>query len=196
MSAQSSTVKLPYRTETEEALVLRLRQGDEEAFYELVNQHHGALIRIAITYVADREVAKDVVQDTWMAVTEGLDSFEGRSSLRTWICGILAHKAQDRGALERRHKNLSWAGHWAFPSRPWDDRTPENLLAGRQAVDAMQRAIDRLPANLKSVLILRDRDGVDASHVCAMLNINRTNLYVRLHRARERVKVAVETALG
>jgi RNA polymerase sigma-70 factor (ECF subfamily) len=196
MSAQSSTVKLPYRAETEEALVLRLRQGDEEAFYELVNQHHGALIRIAITYVADREVAKDVVQDTWMAVTEGVDSFEGRSSLRTWICGILAHKAQDRGALERRHKNLSWAGHRAFPSRPWDDRTPENLLARRQAVDAMQRAIDRLPANLKSVLILRDRDGVDASHVCAMLNINRTNLYVRLHRARERVKVAVETALG
>ena len=107
----------------------------------------------------------------------------------------LVHKAQDRGARERCHRTLSWAGHRALPSRSCDDRTPENLLASRQAVDAMQRAIDLLPASLKSVLILRDMDGVDANQVCAMLNINRTNLYVRLHRARERVKVAVETAL-
>jgi RNA polymerase sigma-70 factor, ECF subfamily len=196
MSPQLSMVKSPCLTETEDALVLRLRRGNDETFHELVSQHHGALIRIAMTYVADREVAKDVVQDTWMAVIESLNGFEGRSSLRSWICGILAHKAQDRGARERRHRNLSWAGHRAFPSRSWDDRTPEKLLASRQAVAAMQRAIDLLPVNLKEVLILRDRDGVDVSQVCAMLNINRTNLYVRLHRARERVKVAVESALG
>lgn len=196
MSAQSSTVTWPYHSEIEEDMVLRLRRGDEEAFRELVNRHHNALIRIAMTYVADREVAKDVVQDTWMVVTHSLHRFEGRSSLRAWICGILTHKARDRGACERRHKTLSWAGHRAFPSRAWDDQTPEKLLASRQAVDAMQRAIDRLPANLQSVLILRDRDGVEARNVCAMLNINRTNLYVRLHRARARVKVAVETALG
>lgn len=196
MSASSSTSQSPSRAETEAAMILRLRRGDEEAFREFVTQHHDALIRIARTYVADRDVAQDVVQDTWMVVIQDLHRFEGRSSLRAWICGILAHKARDRGIRERRHRNLSWAGHRAFPSRACDDQTPEKILASRQAVDAMQRAIDRLPANLKSVLILRDRDGVEARDVCALLNINRTNLYVRLHRARERVKVAVETALG
>jgi RNA polymerase sigma-70 factor (ECF subfamily) len=196
MNVPSSTRKLTDRTKTEEAMVLRLRRGDEEAFRELVTQHHDALIRIARTYVADWDVAKDVVQDTWMVVTHSLHRFEGRSSLRAWICGILAHKARDRRSREKCHRTLSWAGHPAFPSRSWDDQTPEKILASRQAVDAMQRAIDQLPINLKSVLMLRDRDGVEARHVCAMLNINRTNLYVRLHRARERVKVAVETALG
>jgi RNA polymerase sigma-70 factor (ECF subfamily) len=196
MIPRSSTAKLLDIPETEEALLLRLRRGDEEAFRELVNCHHDSLIRIARTYVADWGVAEDVVQDTWLVVTYSLHRFEGRSSLRTWICGILAHKARDQGACERRHRTCSWAGPRAFPFRSWDDQTPEKLLTSRQAVVAMERAIDRLPANLKSVLILRDRDGVAADRVCAVLNINRANLYVRLHRARKRVKVAVETALG
>jgi len=201
------------------ALVAKLRQGDERAFDELVNQHHGALIRMAMGYVADREVAEEVVQDTWMAVIESLDRFEGRSSLRTWIFGIMIHKAKDRGIREKRHTTFSafesfdddneeaidpsrfqqsgeWAGHWAFPPQPWDDQTPEKLLASQQAVDAMQRAIDALPANLKEVLILRDVEGVEVKDVCEMLKITETNLYVRLHRARERVRQAVEKALG
>jgi RNA polymerase sigma-70 factor (ECF subfamily) len=174
---------------------------------------------MAMGYVADREVAEEVVQDTWMAVIESLDRFEGRSSLRTWVCGILIHKAKDRGVREKRHTTFSafesydddndeavdpsrfqqtgeWAGHWAFPPQLWDDRTPETLLSSKQAVDSMQRAIEALPANLKEVLILRDVEGLDAKEVCEMLSITETNLYVRLHRARERVRVAVETALG
>ena len=150
----------------------RLRRGDEGAFDELVNQHHGTLIRMAMGYVADREVAEEVVQDTWMAVIESLNRFEGRSSLRTWICGILIHKAKDRGVREKRHTTFSafesydddneeavdpsrfqqsgeWAGHWAFPPQPWDDQTPEKLLAAKQAVDCMQRAIEALARNLK-----------------------------------------------
>ena len=203
----------------EDALLARLKRGDEGAFDELVNQHHSALIRMAMGYVADREVAEEVVQDTWMAVIESLNRFEGRSSLRTWICGILIHKAKDRGVREKRHTTFSafesydddndeavdpsrfqqtgeWAGHWAFPPQPWDERTPEKLLASQQAVNAMQRAIEALPATLKEVLILRDVEGVDAKEVCELLKITETNLYVRLHRARERVRVAVETALG
>ncbi len=89
-----------------------------------------------------------------------------------------------------------WAGHWAFPPQPWDDQTPEKLLASKQAVDSMQRAIEALPATLKEVLILRDVEGVEAKEVCELLKITETNLYVRLHRARERVRAAVETALG
>jgi RNA polymerase sigma-70 factor, ECF subfamily len=206
-------------TKVEDTLIARLRRGDEGAFDELVNQHHSALIRMAMGYVADREVAEEVVQDTWMAVIESLDRFEGRSTLRTWVCGILIHKAKDRGVREKRHTTFSafesydddndeavdpsrfqqtgeWVGHWAFPPQPWDDQTPEKLLASKQAVDCMQRAIEALPATLKEVLILRDMEGVEAKEVCEMLNITETNLYVRLHRARERVRGAVETYLS
>ena len=202
----------------EDPLLAGLRGGDEGAFDELVNRHHGTLIRMAMGYVADREVAEEVVQDTWMAVIDGLNRFEGRSSLRTWVCGILIHKAKDRGVREKRHTTFSdfeshdddqdeafdpsrfhqsgeWAGHWAFPPQPWDDQTPERLLASRQAVQAMQHAIDALPTTLKDVLILRDMEGVEAKEVCELLKITETNLYVRLHRARERVRAAVERTL-
>jgi RNA polymerase sigma-70 factor (ECF subfamily) len=200
------------------ALLARLRQGEEGAFDELVMRHHSALIRMAMGYVADREVAEEVVQDTWMAVIEGFGRFEGRSSLRTWIFGIMIHKAKDRGVREKRHTTFSsfesvdddgdetvdpsrfhqsgeWAGHWIFPPQPWDDQTPEKLLASQQAVDAMNRAIETLPRVLKDVLILRDVEGVDANEVCEILKITATNLYVRLHRARERVRQAVDTYL-
>lgn len=200
------------------ALVVRLRQGDEMAFDELVTRHHSALIRMAMGYVADREVAEEVVQDTWMAVINGLDLFEGRSSLRTWIFGIMIHKAKDRGVREKRHMTFSsfesvdddgeetidpsrfhqsgeWAGHWAFSPQPWDDQTPEKLLASQQAVNAMNKAIEALPQTLKDVLILRDVECVEAKEACDILKITETNLYVRLHRARERVRQAVEIYL-
>ena len=205
-------------THAEQQMIARLRKGEERAFDELVTKHHSALIRMAMGYVADREVAEEVVQDTWMAVIEGLGRFEGRSSLRTWIFGIMIHKAKDRGVREKRHTTFSafesfdedneeavdpsrfhqsseWAGHWAFPPQPWDDQTPEKLLASQQAVNAMHRAIEALPKTLKAVLILRDVEGVDAKEVCEILKITETNLYVRLHRARERVRQAVETYL-
>jgi len=206
-------------SQEERSLIGRLRTGDEGAFDVLVNKHHSGLIRMALGHVADREVAEEVVQDTWMAVIEGLARFEGRSSLRTWIFGILIHKAKDRGVREKRHTTFSafeshnddddepvdpsrfqqsgeWAGHWAFPPQPWDDQTPETLLASQQAVNAMNKAIESLPTTLKEVLILRDVEGVDAKEACEILKITETNLYVRLHRARERVRVAVESFLG
>lgn len=202
----------------EACLVARLKQGEEGAFDELVKRHHSALIRMAMGYVADREIAEEVVQDTWMAVIQGLDRFEGRSSFRTWIFGIMIHKAKDRGVREKRHTTFSdfetvdddreeavdpsrfhqsgeWAGHWAFPPQPWDEQTPEKLLASQQAVNAMHRAIDALPPTLKTVLILRDVEGVEAKEVCEILTITETNLYVRLHRAREQVRQAVEAYL-
>ena len=218
ITRKSRAVKPSGLTQTEHQLITRLRQRDEDAFDELVNQHHSALIRMAMGYVADREVAEEVVQDTWMAVIESLNRFEGRSSLRTWICGILIHKAKDRGVREKRHTTFSafessgddndegvdpsrfhqageWAGQWAFPPQPWDDLTPEKMLASQQAVNAMQQAIEALPATLKEVLILRDVEGIEAKEVCETLNISETNLYVRLHRGRERVRAAVETYL-
>lgn len=210
--------KVSGATKEEQKLIARLRNGDEGAFDELVNKHHGGLIRMATGYVADREVAEEVVQDTWMALIESLDRFEGRSSLRTWIFGILIHKAKDRGIREKRHTTFSafesfddeneeavdpvrfhqsgeLAGSWAFPPQPWDDATPEKLLASKQATDCMQRAIADLPTTLREVLILRDVEGVESKEICELLKITETNLYVRLHRARERVRQAVETYL-
>lgn len=204
---------------TEEVLVSRLRSGEEQAFEVLVTEQHAALVRIAMRYVANRETAEEVVQETWMAVIQGVNRFEGRSSLRAWICAILIHKAKDRGMREKRQLTFSDIegdddnhgdaidpsrfqqrsnrhGHSTPFHRLLDDRTPEQLVAARQAIVCLQQAIDALPAFLKTVLTLRDTHGVTTKEICKTLNISESNLYVRLHRARERVRAAVEISLG
>ena len=203
MSTSVPMMAKPESPAGDTALLARLRAGEEGAFDELVNRHHGALIRMALGYVADREVAEEVVQDTWMAVIEGLKRFEGRSSLRTWIFGILIHKAKDRGVREKRHTTFStfesaddeqeemvdparfsqsgeWAGHWAFPPQPWDEQTPEKLLASHQAVTAMNKAIEALPPTLKDVLVMRDMEGMDSEEVCTLLKITETRTYLKI----------------
>jgi RNA polymerase sigma-70 factor, ECF subfamily len=142
---------------TEELLVSRLRSRDEEAFDAVVTEQHGALIRMAMRYVANRETAEEVVQETWIAMIQGLSRFEGRSSLHAWICAILVHKAKDRGVREKRQITFSdfeyetddrpstidpsryqhcrdWLKRSTFPLYCWEDRTPEALLASQQAV--------------------------------------------------------------
>jgi RNA polymerase sigma-70 factor (ECF subfamily) len=207
----------------ESRLIANLKRGDEAAFNSLVNKNHGALIRMALRYVADREVAEEVVQDTWIAVINGIKQFEGRSSLSTWIFSILIHKAKDRGVRESKHINFSaleshespdsegseeavdpsrfhvsgeFAGHWALPPQPWDEQTPERLLASKQAFAALSQALDELPSSLREVILLKDVENLESDEICERLNITETNLYVRLHRARERVRSAVETAIA
>ena len=203
----------------EDRLVSQLRAGEEEAFAAVVTHYQETLIRMALRYVANRATAEEVVQETWMAVMRGLNRFEGRSSLHAWICAILIHKAKDRGIREKRQKVFSdfewetetWSGEpdlsrfrlrgrgaWpaAFSQQLRDDRTPEKLLASRQATACMWHAIESLPTLQKEVLTLRDVHGIHTKEVCQQLNISETNFYVRLHRARERVKAAVESALG
>jgi len=166
---------------------------------------------MALRYVADRYVAEEVVQDTWIAVIDSIRQFEGRSSLSTWIYSILIHKAKDRGVRESRHVNFSalesydeaggeeavdpsrfhasgeLAGYWALPPQPWDEHTPERLLASKQAFLALNKALDELPPGLREVLMLKDVEGLESEEICVRLQITETNLYVRLHRARERV---------
>lgn len=203
----------------ETLLVLQLRAGEEEAFAAVVTRYQETLIRMAMRYVANRATAEEVVQETWIAVLSGLNRFEGRSSLYAWICAIVIYKAKDRGVREKRQKVFSdfewesdaWNGE-PDPSRfrphgegaepaacsqhLWDDRTPEKLLASRQATACLWRAIEMLPAFQREVLILRDVHGIHTKEVCQQLKITETNFYVRLHRARERVKAAVAAALG
>lgn len=205
----------PMMSGSDSRLLARLRRRDIDAFDELVKKHHATMIRVAMGYVADRDAAEEVVQDTWLAVICSLDRFEGRSSLRTWLWSIVVHKAKDRGVREKRHVNFSQfepqddgddgevdparfhlcgelAGSWALPPQAWDERTPERLLANKQAAAAMSAAIEELPAGLREALLLRDVEGLESAEICAILGISEANLYVRLHRARERVRRAVE----
>ena len=200
----------------ERRLLERLRQGDEAAFASLVDRHHNALLRLATAYVSDHSIAEEVVQETWIGVMEGLDRFEGRSSLKTWIFRILTNKAKTRGVRESRHVSFStvgvsdgdaddaavdpsqfatsghWAGYWTAYPQPWDEDTPEKLALSKEGGAFLEKAIDALPANLRQVLVLRDVEGLDSKEVCVMLELSEANQRVLLHRARSRVRKALE----
>ncbi len=200
----------------ERRLLERLRRGDEAAFAFLVDRHHKALLRLAMAYVSDRSVAEEVVQETWIGVMEGLDRFEGRSSLKTWIFRILTNKAKTRGVRESRHVSFStvgasddeagepavdpskfkptgpWAGYWASYPQPWDEDTPEKLALSKEGCAFLEKAIENLPPNLRQVLVLRDVEGLDSKAVCDMLAVSEANQRVLLHRARSRVRRALE----
>lgn len=193
------------------ALVKRLLAGDEAAFTQVVERYHGPLIRFAQLFVADRAVAEEVVQDTWLAVLNGLPSFEGRSALKSWIFGILSNRAKTRGIREKRTiafsdlsvpgnedrpavdpDRFTSAGGWLTPPGRWDEDTPEKLLLRQEAFAVAEKAISELPANQRAVVTLRDVEGLDAIEVCNILEVSETNQRVLLHRARSKVRAALE----
>ena len=200
-------------------LLERLRQGDEAAFASLVDRHHGALIRLAMAYVSDHSIAEEVVQETWIGVLEGLDRFEGRSSLKTWIFRILTNKAKTRGVRESRHVSFSplaasqenpeepavdptrfqttghWAGYWVSYPQPWDENTPEKLLLSQEGTTFLEQAIEALPGKLRQIIVMRDVEGLSSDEACNILGISETNQRVLLHRARSRVRKALEKYL-
>lgn len=199
------------------ALVEALRRGEEAAFIVLVGRFHQLLLHIALLYVSNRAVAEDVVQDTWLAVLRGIDRFEGRSSLKTWIVHILINRAKTRGERERRSIPFSalshsdddavepavepecflpadhprWPGHWAAFPRDWDD-LPEQRLLSAETLAVALGAVAALPPNQREVITLRDIEGWSANEVCQTLVISETNQRVLLHRARSRVRRALE----
>jgi RNA polymerase sigma-70 factor, ECF subfamily len=194
------------------ALLAALRAGDEEAFAILVTRHHATLKRVARAYVSTDAVAEEVVQETWLAVIAGIDRFEQRASLKTWIFHILANKAKTRGVRERRmvpfaslagaedqpavaperfqRDGDAWPGHWATPPRPWED--PERRLASLEAREHLRAAIAALPATQQAVLTLRDVEGLEAEEVCELLDVSAGNQRVLLHRARAKVRTELE----
>jgi RNA polymerase sigma-70 factor (ECF subfamily) len=197
---------------SEEQLLAALRAGDEQAFRTLVRRHHSTMRRVARGYVASTAVADEVVQETWLAVIRGLDSFEGRSSLRTWIFRILVNQAQTRGAREHRVTPFSsfaradvedgptveperfvpsgeaFGGYWAVPPV----QLPEDCAASAETVAVVGRAIAELPPRQQQVIRLRDVEGWDAEEVCALLGLSAANQRVLLHRARAHVRAAVD----
>jgi RNA polymerase sigma-70 factor (ECF subfamily) len=192
--------------EHERALLERLRAGDGQAFEELVTAHDGALRRVAMTFVRTPTAADEVVQETWLSVVRGLDGFEGRSSLRTWIFRILANVARTRAVRDARNVPFSTLesedrpavepsafaadGHWtSAPTRLEAD--PETGLLTSELRARLRDAVDELPTAQRAVITLRDLVGVPAEEVCELLELTPGNQRVLLHRARTRVRQAL-----
>jgi RNA polymerase sigma-70 factor, ECF subfamily len=198
------------------ALLAALRAGDEQAFATLVTRYHASLKRVARAYVSTDAVAEEVVQDTWLAVIAGIDRFQERASIKTWMFHILANKAKTRGKRERRivpfaslaraedepavapdrfqREGDAWPGHWAVPPRPWED--PYRRLQALEARDRLRAAIGALPDTQQAVLTLRDVEGLEAEEVCELLDLSPGNQRVILHRARARVRDELERYFG
>lgn len=196
----------------EDDLVAGLRAGDQAVFALVLDTWSSSMVRLARSFVSTVASAEEVVQDTWLAVIRGIDRFEGRSALKTWVYQILVNTARKRGVRERRTVPVSflptaddtgptvdptrfqdrdgeYPGHWrAFPAR-WP--SPETALLAGELTKVISDALDGLPARQRIVLSLRDVDGHDAAEVCAMLDITPENQRVLLHRARAAVRARV-----
>ncbi len=200
------------------ALVERLRAGDEAAFTELIDRFGASMLRVARLHVRDRAVAEEVVQETWLAVLNGIDRFEGRSSLKTWLFRILSNRAKTRGEREGRSVPFSaiaatdaaaesepavdadrfqgpdapqWPYHWSAPPRPW---TQEKVIE-RETLGVVKEAISELPDTQREVIRLRDVEGWSAEEVADVLELSDVNQRVLLHRARSKVRSALEMYL-
>ncbi len=204
----------PSNAKDETDLLAALRRGDEAAFTDLVEQYHTSLVRLAMLYVHDTSVAEEVAQETWLAVLQGLERFEGRSSLKTWIYTILTNRAKTRSLRENRSLSFSdlgpaspdepivdpdrfnppdhpnEPGSWAQKPESWND--PEQRLLSGETLAQVGKAIAGLPDNQRIVISLRDVDGFSSQEVCNILEISETNQRVLLHRARSKVRRALE----
>jgi RNA polymerase sigma-70 factor (ECF subfamily) len=209
-----SQASIQERTAQEDSELLdRLRAGDERAFETLVARYYPTMLAVALNHVRTRAVAEEVVQEAWLGVLKGLDRFEGRSSLRTWIIRIVANIAQTRGAREARSVPLSslapegdeaavdpdrfrgrddaFAGHWRQYPGDWQ-ALPEQALLGRETLAFVMEVVKQLPEAQRQVITLRDIAGFSSDDVCEMLDISGGNQRVLLHRARSRVRAALE----
>lgn len=196
------------------ALLAGLRDRDERAFAELVARHGPALSRHARTFLHNPAAAEDVVQETWLAVVTGVERFEGRALLRTWLYGIVANRARTRAARDRRSVPFSalasdegradsvdalrlacgerWPGRWSCAPEPWPDRQVESS----ETLAVVAAAIEELPPAQREVVRQRDVEGLDASEVCAALGLSAGNQRVLLHRGRARIRAALAAHLA
>jgi RNA polymerase sigma-70 factor (ECF subfamily) len=202
----------------EQELLQALRDRQEAAFVELIRSYHSSMLRVARIYVSTRAVAEEVIQETWVGVLRGIDRFEGRSSLKTWIFRILTNTAKTRAEREGRTIPFSaldptrvpepavaperfladddprWPGHWAVAPASWAG-LPEDRLLGKETRELVTGAIEALPASQRAVISLRDIEGWESAEVCNVLGLSETNQRVLLHRARSRVRRELESYL-
>ncbi len=200
----------------ERRLVEAIRAGDESAFTALVREYGPMMLRVARMFVSSRAVAEEVVQEAWLGVLNGIGRFEGRSSLKTWIFRILTNTAKTRAVREGRSVPFSslggedddgppvdpdrflgddtrFPGHWSSVPQSWG--APEDRLLADETLEVIEREIEKLPRAQAIVLTMRDVEGFDAEEVCNALDITETNQRVLLHRARSKVRRALEEYL-
>jgi RNA polymerase sigma-70 factor (ECF subfamily) len=210
-----NAVDLTIATDDEE-LVRALLAGDEDAFMAVVRRYNGLMLRVALGYVRTQAVAEEVVQETWCAVLAGIDRFEGRAALKTWIMRILTNRAKTRGQREARCVPFSslagaedddgpavdpdrflpadhprYPGHWAAAPAEWSQMPDERMLAG-EVRERIRAAIEALPARQQAVIALRDIEGWSPEEICDVLELSEGNQRVLLHRARSRVRTELE----
>lgn len=188
-------------------LLEQLRAKDEQAFNAFVGTHHRAMVRFAMQFVRSRASAEEVTQDTWLAALGGLDQFEGRSSVISWIYAILINKAKSRGRRDSRDRAIvpsesdSWNGSGEEGAQvaqelSSDGIDPERILAGREIGDIIQKLIDELPDLQRAVITMQDLQGLDSVTVCQTLNLTDANRRVLLHRARAKLRRELNAILG
>ena len=197
-------------------LVDGLKRRVETAFVTLLERYQGQLLRLALVYCRTRDIAEEIVQDTWLAVIQGIDRFEGRASFKTWLFQILVNRARTRAVKEGRSLSFSsiadeaetpgvpavpperfrtaddpWPNNWALPPHSWGESSDARLLAA-ETMELVNQAIAQLPPAQQQVITLRDVEGWTSEDVCNVLEISETNQRVLLHRARSRVRAALE----
>ena len=197
-------------------LIEALRSGNESAFVSLIDKYHASLLRLAMIFVPSQSVAEEVVQETWMGVLNGLDHFEGRSSLKTWIFRILTNRAKTRAQREGRSVPFSSLlqftdefeepaiepelfqgsdqrspGSWVSFPRSWEG-IPEERILSQETMARIQEVIDNLPVGQRDVITLRDIEGCTSNEACDLLGVSEVNQRVLLHRARCKVRRALE----
>lgn len=189
--------------ENEDDLIRRLRAGDEAAFTALVERHHASMVRLARGYVRSNAVAEEVAQEAWLGLLRGLDGFEGRSSLRTWLLRIVVNRAISTGIRERVHLpvqdeeleddtgRFSQDGWWASPPAHWSDEALDRMVAPQLAA-RVKEFIAELPESQQAVVTLRDVEGLSSDQVCSVLGISEGNQRVLLHRGRTRLRSRLE----
>jgi RNA polymerase sigma-70 factor (ECF subfamily) len=203
-------------TGSDERALAALRAGDEGTFRDLFARHYPGMKRLARGYVSSDAVAEEVIQETWLAVVTGIETFQGRSALTTWIFSILINQARTHCARERRAMPFSsmapgdpgqpavdpdrfqrdddaWPGHWATPPRPWEK--PDRRLLSLEARERLKHALDQLPERQRLIVALRDVDGLTAEEVCERLRLSPENQRVLLHRGRSRLRAVLEEYL-
>lgn len=197
----------------ESSVVGALRSGDESAFRELHRLYDQSLRRVARSYVASDEAAEDVVQETWLGVVRGIHRFEGRSSVKNWVFAILINSAKSRGVIDKRSEPFSALlddpspsvptdrfhppghrreGYWTTSLAPWAS-CPELRAESAEVRGLLGAAVKALPPTQQAVLTLRDVHSLTSAEVCELLAISEVNQRVLLHRARSKVRAALET---
>ncbi|BDG06065.1 RNA polymerase sigma factor [Anaeromyxobacter oryzae] len=212
---RATMVGTPAERPDEWELVAALRAGDEAAFLELVGRYHRSVVRVARAYLGSDAAAEDVAQEAWLGVLKGIDAFEGRCSVKTWIFRIAVYCAKTRRARDGRLVPMSaleedgedepavdpdrfqpdgarYANNWSRPPEPW----AEERLMTSQAAALVKQEIERLPTNQRAVITLRDVEGLDSGEVCEALGLSDGNQRVLLHRARSKVRAALERLMS